>query len=132
MNLLDLARAALAEARAARPTVPIDGPARQWRVVYPNLAMTVLFTPAATRGEVAELHPGATCEPMTDTVTRTATPAEADELRRLIVIVLAGSPHDEQREALTAALADVDAALECFRLLAAAKQCDKSDKRPSP
>lgn len=60
---------------------------------------------------------------------RHATPDEAAELRRLIGIVLAGSAHDEQREALAVARADPDAALECFRLLAAAKRCDKSEIR---
>ena len=57
---------------------------------------------------------------------RTATPDEAKELRQLIGIVLADSPIEEQREALAVACADPEAALQCFRLLAAAKRGDKS------
>lgn len=58
---------------------------------------------------------------------RIATPDETKELRQLIAVVLADSPVEEQREALAVACADPDAALECFRLLASAMQCDKSD-----
>ncbi|MHB8725713.1 MAG: hypothetical protein ACYC9Z_10100 [Casimicrobiaceae bacterium] len=53
---------------------------------------------------------------------RAGNPAEVAELRRLIGIVLVDSPAEEQREALTVAYADPDAALECFRLLAASMQ----------
>jgi hypothetical protein len=56
---------------------------------------------------------------------RTATRAEADELRRLIGIVLADAP-DEQPEAFTVACADPESALICFRALVAAMrdECD--------
>lgn len=49
---------------------------------------------------------------------RTATPAEADELRALAAVILPGDP-DAQAEALAIALGDIDAAITCFRALAA-------------
>ncbi len=52
MNLLDLARSALA-------------PARCWQVRYPGLEpMEVIFCPEATRAEVAALYPGAVIVPI--------------------------------------------------------------------
>jgi hypothetical protein len=58
---------------------------------------------------------------------RTATPDEARELRQLVGIVLANSPAEEQQEALAVACADPEAALQCFRLLAAAKRGERSE-----
>jgi hypothetical protein len=57
---------------------------------------------------------------------RTATPSEAAELRRLIAIVLASTP-DEQQETFIVACADPDAALMCFRALVDAMRYDKND-----
>lgn len=48
-----------------------------------------------------------------------ATREQATELRELVGIVAAHWPNDERTEALAAALADPDAALVCFRALAA-------------
>ncbi len=113
-----LARAAT-EIPAARES-PAAYRARQWHVGYPNgAAMLVLFTPAATRAEVAELYPGASTEPLPDGATRAATPAEADELRALIGAMLADDNEANRAEALAVALADPDAALICYRALAA-------------
>ena len=113
-----LARAATA-IPALRET-PTAYKAQQWRVCYPNgAAMIVLFTPTATRAEVADVYRGASIEPMPDTLTRTATQVEADELRCLVNAILASDSEANRAEALAVALADPDAALASFRALAA-------------
>ena len=95
-----------------------DAAVRQWRVGYPNgAAMLVLFTPAATRAEVADLYPGASIEPLPDAVTRAATPAEAAELHALVAPILAEATEADRAEALAVALADPDAALACLRAI---------------
>ncbi|GIK87987.1 MAG: hypothetical protein BroJett026_34680 [Betaproteobacteria bacterium] len=48
---------------------------------------------------------------------RVATPREAAELRAMIGAVLADGSDDDRAEALAVALADVDAALICYRSL---------------
>lgn len=53
-------------------------------------------------------------------MTRSATPAEADELRALIAAILANNTESDRAEALVLALADPDAALLCYRALMAA------------
>jgi hypothetical protein len=115
----------LARAAAAIPATresPAAYKARQWRIAYPNgAAMDVLFTPAATRAEVAELYPGASIQPLPDSATRTPTAAEADELLALIGAILADDTEAERAEALAVALADPDAALVCWRSLAKAQ-----------
>jgi hypothetical protein len=109
MNLLDLARSAVASN---------DAPARQWRVVYSNSpAMTVVFVPAVTGAEVAKLYPHASIDPLPDAETRAATPAEADELRRLVNAILAEDSNADRAEALAIALANPIAALDCYRNL---------------
>jgi hypothetical protein len=61
MNLLDIARAAIAKSPAETAT----GATRHWRVRFSKLnPMEVFFAPAATREEVAALYPGAAVEPM--------------------------------------------------------------------
>jgi len=59
---------------------------------------------------------------------RSATREQAAELRRLVGIVAADWPADEQAEALAVALADPVAALTCFRALVAERQ----DAPPAP
>lgn len=46
-------------------------------------------------------------------------PAEPDELRKLVTLILAGAEEADREEALTVALADTGAALTSFRALAA-------------
>jgi hypothetical protein len=105
----------------AELTAVSNASARQWRVGYPDLPMiTVIFVPPATRAEVAEVYPGASIEPIPDTVTWTATPAVTDEVRRLVSAILAGDSEADRAEALAVALADPEAALLCFRALALA------------
>jgi hypothetical protein len=115
----------LARAATAIPAMresPAAYQARQWRISYPNgAAIDMLFTPAATRAEVAELYPGATIELVPDTAMRTATSAEADELRALIAAILADDSEASRAEALAVALADPDAALMSYRALAAVR-----------
>jgi hypothetical protein len=56
-------------------------------------------------------------DPIADAVTPTATPAEADELRRLVNAILAGDTEADRAEAFAIALADPVAALTCYRTL---------------
>lgn len=51
-----------------------------------------------------------------------ATPEQAAELRRLVAVVAADWPADEQTAALAVALADPVSALTCFRALAQDRQ----------
>lgn len=114
MNLLDLARAAL-----PHPSLQVTSePVRQWRISYPNAsAITVLFTPAATRADVAAIYPGATIEPIPNAAKLPATTKQVDELRELIDAVLAGRAEAEATEALTVACSDTQAALISLRSL---------------
>jgi len=92
----------------------------RWWVRFPNLApVEVLFTPGATQAQVGAIYPGARIEPQPDPPHRTATPAEAAELRELVALIFADDTEGHRAEALAAALADPDGALTSFRLLAA-------------
>lgn len=51
-----------------------------------------------------------------------ATPEQRQELRDLLAVVLANDSDTEREETLATACADPDAALTCFRLLAADKR----------
>lgn len=129
MNLLDLARSALASQAddghpqphpPSKAVAANDDTARRWLVCFPNLdPMEVLFTPDATRAEVAAIYPRARIEPQADPPQRTATPAEVAELPELVALIFADDTEDHRAEALAAALADPEAALTSFRLLAA-------------
>lgn len=96
--------------------------ARRWRIHFPNLApVEVLFTPEVTRAEALDAWClGATdAIPIPEPATRTATAAEADELRELIGAIL---PDEAGRaEALRVAFGDPETALICFRRLASEK-----------
>jgi hypothetical protein len=59
---------------------------------------------------------------MPDAPKRTATAAEADELRALVATILADASDGERSEALATALADPVAALACFRILVRCNQ----------
>lgn len=62
-----------------------------------------------------------------------ATREQATELRELVGIVAADWPDDERAEAIAAALADPDAALVCFRALAAERGRATADRQePAP
>ncbi len=114
--------------RVLRP-ITSNAPAIRWGVAYPNGAgMEVLFTPAATQADVAELYPGASIEPLPDAPMRTATPGEAGELHALIAAVLADDTDADRAEALAVALNDPDAALVCWRSLAKAPSNDEAPR----
>lgn len=109
-----------AEIRAGDGTAEAASAARRWRVCLPNRdPVEVIFAPEATRAQVADLYPVARIEPMPEP-SRAATPAEAARLRVMIGAVLADGSDDDRAEALAVALADVDAALVCYRALTSA------------
>lgn len=119
MNLLDLARSALAAAPAAPAWRP-DVPARRWQIrIAGRDPMEVMITPGATHAEVAAIYPGARIEPLPDRLRRKATAAEAEELRPLVAVILGDADETDREEPLTVALADPEAALTSFRALAA-------------
>lgn len=63
MNLLDLAREALAEAGSNRPSEA--NASHRWRVTTPaGATMEVLFVPPATAAEAAEVYPGSAVAPI--------------------------------------------------------------------
>jgi len=129
MNLLDLARSALAshtddvrpQAHPPSNTVAAnDDTAPRRRIHFPDRApIDVLFTSDATRADVAAIYPGARIEPQPDPRNRRATPVEAAELRELVALIFTGDTEEHRAEALAAALADPEGALTSFRLLAA-------------
>ncbi len=82
-----------------------------------------MFTPEATLAEVAAIYQGALIEPLPDSPRSSATPREAAELRELVALILPDADDNERAYALRVALADPEAALTSFRVLAA-------DRRP--
>ena len=117
--------ATVATVAVAIPTTPEITTARCWQVQYPGLdRVEVIFAPEASPAEVAAIYPGASIEPLPDPPPREATPAEADELRALIGVVLANGSADDRTEALAVACADPDAARTSFRALVADLQRD--------
>jgi hypothetical protein len=125
MNLLDLARsAAHAQCSPTRgEAVALNETARRWQVHFPKAnPIEVMFAPEATRAEVASIYPGAVIEPLSEPPTGLVTQAQAAELRALIQSVAERDswPAADLEEAIAVALAEVDAALVCFRELAAA------------
>ena len=109
-------------ATVARGIESAEGTHWRWQICKPDGWGEVRCTPAATRAQVAELYPSASMEPLPDTAPRAATPAQADELRGLIAAILADDTDTDRAEALAIALADPDAALACYRALAAIRQ----------
>ena len=75
MNLLDLARSALANI-AGREAFP-DVARYRWRVTLPGGSpFEVCALPELTRAEMAALYPGTTLEPLPDALDEPANPAE--------------------------------------------------------
>lgn len=83
--------------------------------------MEVWFAPAADHAEVlAAYRDSVAAEPIRErTDTRTATVIERDELLALVEAVYAGDTDADRAEALDAALADPEGALQCYRAIAA-------------
>jgi len=108
--------------RYPRPTgeAANDDAARRWQIALTDTApMEVIFIPEVTRAEVAAIYPGARIEPLPDSLRRAATQAEADELRELVAVILSDADDAERADVLRVALANAEAALTSFRLLAA-------------
>lgn len=97
-----------------------DAMSRHWRITLPERApFSVAVTPPADAAAMLHLYPGATVEPIAER-RRPATPVvEVEELRQLIGIILHDDP-EARAEALSVAMADAGAALDCYRTLAAA------------
>ena len=93
---------------------------RRWRIRFPELAsIEVWFTPETTRaGALAACDGAIEAVAIEDCAGRQVTAAEADELRELITAILPDATAADCMEALTVALSEPDAALECFRSLA--------------
>lgn len=86
----------------------------RWMMRYPDEAVEVRFSPEVSRGAALAACPGAiAAEPMPEIPKRKPTEAEAAELSRLVS--LAYPDEADRAEALTAALADPDGALICYR-----------------
>jgi hypothetical protein len=83
--------------------------------------MEVWFAPAADHAEALAAYKDAVAaEPVPErTDTRTATVIERDELLALVEAVYAGDTDADRAEALDAALADPEGALQCYRAIAA-------------
>jgi hypothetical protein len=83
--------------------------------------MEVWFSPAADHAEaLAAYRDAVAAEPVPErTDTRTATVIERDELLALVEAVYAGDTDADRAEALDAALADPEGALQCYRAIAA-------------
>lgn len=104
------------KAEAIGPEATTNSPVRDWRISIPGRpTFMVAVSPPADAEWMQWVYPAAIVEPINE-AKRQATTAEADELRRLIAIVLADSPN-EQESALKLAMADADAAVECYRTL---------------
>jgi hypothetical protein len=88
-----------------------------WIIHFDQCEKTVFYHPAVSCARVLEQYPTAVkAEPIIKP-NRQITPAERTELHKLIAGVLADVP-EEIEEAFTAALADIDPALICWRSLA--------------
>jgi len=117
MNLLELARSALPD---PTPATDPGERCRRWALHFADRApQEVIFSDDLTHAEALALYPAAVAaDPIPDTPSRPATKAEAAELRALLRVILPGDP-EGQAEALQIALPDVDAAMTCYRALAA-------------
>jgi hypothetical protein len=121
MNLLDLARSAVP---ANQQTLSVnDAPARHWLIRRADGALLeVIFADVLVLADVRAVYPDAAeLVRQDDEPRRTATPAEADELRALLGAILSGAAAAEHAEALAIALAAPDAALASFRALTAGR-----------
>ena len=83
-------------------------------------SLMATFSPEATHAEALACYPGAVAaEPMTNAPSRAPTDSEAALLRALIEAVYRDDTDDDRNEAVTAALADPDNALTCYRAISA-------------
>lgn len=125
-------RAATAAERSLAPTIPAregTDPAAEssghWLIIEPPTKTERWFTPAVTRSELEISFPGAVLVSLPDSAPdsvgqRTVTPAELDELFKLIPLVAKhyDCPPEELVEMRTAAARDPSGALVAFRTMA--------------
>jgi hypothetical protein len=91
---------------------------REWLIQFDQSELEII-TDGATREQVKALYPAAVkVEPIQPPPSRQATAAEKAELWRLVNAVLTDAP-EEIGEAFAAGLADIEAALTCYRSLTA-------------
>ena len=93
---------------------------RSWRITYPDRALTITCAPPATLADVQAMYPGASVAPCDPRPHRPATTTEAAELRALLARALPASTAAERAEAAAIGLADIEAALICWRAIAKA------------
>lgn len=103
---------------------PTAAPATGWLLHYADRdPLEVWFSPALSHAEVLAQHPDAVAaEPVperTRTRTRTATVIERDELLALVQAIYGNDTDRDRQEALDAALADPEGALQCYRAITA-------------
>jgi len=94
-----------------------------WLLHFPDRdPVPVYFCPAVSYTDALESYPDAVAaEPIPGRTRRTATEAEADELRGLIEAVYCGETDADRAEALHAALNDPAGALRCYRAILKAR-----------
>ena len=109
---------------ALREAANDPGAHRHWMIRFPDLdPIEAMFSPAMTLADALAAFPGAvTAEPVPETPRRAATAEQAAELRELVALILADGSEQDRTEALAVALADPDAALLSFRMLAESPQ----------
>ena len=101
---------------------------RDWSITYPDRALTITCAPPATLADVQAMYPGASVAPCDPRPHRPATTTEAAELRALLARALPASTAEERAEAAAIGLADIEAALICWRAIAkAAKPAPSCD-----
>lgn len=90
---------------------------REWLVYFDQSVKHLIYHPPVTQADVESQYPGAVrAEEVIRQPDRPATEAERSELRNLIEKALADAP-EEIEEAINTGVADIDAALACYRTL---------------
>ena len=101
---------------------PTAAPASHWMIHFADRDPLELYvSPALSHAEVLAAHPDAVAaEPVPERVsTRAATAREHAELLALISAIYAADADQDRAEAIDAALADPEGALQCYRAIAA-------------
>jgi hypothetical protein len=95
------------------------GIASDWFVHVTNHEpFRVSYCPSVDQQQVLDDYPSAAAvEPVAPPTSKSATPAEADELRGLIEAVYCDETDDDRADALAEALSDPAGALRCYRAI---------------
>ena len=104
----------------AQTNDPTAAPAGHWLIHFLDHDPVELYvSPALSHAEVLAQHPDAVAaEPIPERVTRPANLTERNELLALVSAIYAGDTDADRAEALDAALADPEGALQCYRAIA--------------